>query len=129
MTIHEYLEQNLLLLTVSPIIEHFQLITRRELEAEGYLRIRAKLIDESLLAISIYCQIKEDIIHLIDYRFHWQDKHEKLNLRWDNARHHPEIETFPQHLHIREEEKVTESTGIDLWEILRVLELELKETK
>lgn len=99
------------------------------MEADGYLRIRAKLIDESLLEVSIYCQLHEDVIHLIGYRFHWQDKYGKLKWRWDNARHHPELKTFPHHMHIGEDGNVKDSTGIDLWEVLRILEAEVKEGK
>jgi len=127
LTIREYMEENILLLTTSPIVEHFQLDTRREMETDGYLRIRTKLIDETLLEVSIYCQIHEDVVRLIDYRFHWQDKDGKLKVRWDNARHHPEIKTFPHHMHIDEDGNVKESTEIDLWEILRALESEVKE--
>jgi hypothetical protein len=36
---------------------------------------------------------------LIDYSYHWQDKEKRLITRWDNAPHHPEIETFPHHVH------------------------------
>ena len=129
MIIHEYLEENILLLTVSPIVEHFQLITRKEMTADGYLRTRAKLIDESLLEVSIYCRIHEDIIYLIDYRFHWQEKDGKLKIRWDNARHHAELKTFPHHMHVGEDGNVKESTEIDLWKVLRILELKIEEGK
>lgn len=129
MTIHEYLEENILLLSVSPIVDNFRLITKRDMEVDGYLRIRANLIDESFLEVSIYCRINEDIIQLIDYRFHWQDKDGKLKVRWDNARHHPELKTFPHHMHMREDGNVKDSTRIDLWEVLRVMESEVKEGK
>lgn len=93
--------------------------------ADGYLRIRVNFIDQSLLEMRIYCQVHEDVIHLIDYRFHWQDKDGKLKVRWDNARHHTELKTFPHHMHMGEDGNVKESTGIDLWEVLRILELEI----
>lgn len=99
------------------------------MDADGYLRMRTKLIDESLLEISIYCQIYEDVIRLIDYRFHWQDKDGKLKLRWDNARHHPKLKTFPHHMHMGEDERVKDSTEVDLQKILHILESELKGVK
>ncbi len=43
MTIHEYLEECLLLLTVSPAVEHFSIINRKETETDGYFRARATL--------------------------------------------------------------------------------------
>lgn len=127
MTIHEYLEESILLLTASPVVEHFQIVTRRETETDGYLRIRAMLVDEGLLEISIYSQFVEDAVNLIDYRFHWQDKAGKLRKRWDNARHHPELKTFPYHFHIGTDESVKESARVELSEVLRILESEITE--
>lgn len=126
MTIHEYLEECILLLTVSPIVEHFQVVKRREIETDGYLRVRVMLADKGLLEISLYCQLIEDVVRLIGYRFHWQDKEGKLIRRWDNAKHHHELKTFPHHLHLGEDENVKESVGIDLCEVLRVLESEMR---
>jgi len=34
------------------------------------------------------------------YRYHWQTGSGKLIKRWDNAPHHPEIDTFPDHLQL-----------------------------
>lgn len=33
------------------------------------------------------------------YRHHWQDSSGRVIKRWDNAPHHPELDTFPHHLH------------------------------
>ncbi len=34
------------------------------------------------------------------YHFHWQGHNNRLIKRWDNAPHHPEIKTFPDHIHV-----------------------------
>ena len=34
------------------------------------------------------------------YHFHWQDHNNQLIRRWDNAPHHPELDTFPDHVHV-----------------------------
>ena len=91
MNIHHYFEESILLLTVSPIVEHFKILSRREMESDGYLRVRAILTNEDHLAMSIYCQLAENTCYIIDYRFHWQDKNGKVIRRWDTARHHPEL--------------------------------------
>jgi len=121
LTIHESIEESILLLTVSPVVGRFQILGRRETETDGYLRIKAILVDQGLLEISIYCQVSGNIVHIVDYRFHWQDKDGRLKMRWDNARHHPELKTFPYHLHVGEEENVKESKEVDLLEILGIL--------
>lgn len=46
MTINEYVEDNILLLTASPVVDHIQIIKRRETESDGYFRARAKLLDD-----------------------------------------------------------------------------------
>ena len=97
MTVRQYIEESILILTISPVVEHFKVIKRRETETDGYLRGRAVLTDETLLEISMYCQRIEGAVRLIGYRFHWQDKEAKLLKRWDNAKHHPELKTFPYH--------------------------------
>jgi len=74
MTIHDHLEESIILLTVSSVVERFQVVKKKAVETDGYLRVRAILVDESLLEVSMYCQYIEDTIHLTGYRFHWQDK-------------------------------------------------------
>lgn len=71
MNIHDYLEECILLLTVSSVVERFQVVKKREVETDGYLRVRAILVDESLLEVSMYCQHAEDTVHLAGYRFHF----------------------------------------------------------
>lgn len=78
MSVREYIEESILLLTISPIVESFKVIKRRETESDGYLRVRAVITDESLLEISMYWQLAENAVRLLGYRFHWQN--EKLEL-------------------------------------------------
>lgn len=114
------------MLTVSPIVEHFQILSRREMESDGYLRVRAILTNEDQLAVSIYSRLAENTFYLIDYRFHWQDKNGNVIRRWDNARHHPELRTFPYHIHIGGEKIVKESEIMSLADILKILESAIK---
>jgi hypothetical protein len=128
MTIHDYLEECILLLTVSSVVERFQVVKKRGVETDGYLRVRAMLVDESLLEVSMYCQHIDDTAHLAGYRFHWQDKEGLLIKRWDNAKHHPELKTFPDHVHLGDDQDAKESAAIDLQGILEVLESEMRRT-
>lgn len=59
-----------------------------------YLKIKAYIVNDTLLFIKIYLSDTE-----YDYSFHWQDKEGTLIARWDNAPHHPEIGTYPHHIH------------------------------
>ncbi len=118
MTIHDYLDECILFLTVSSVVERFQVIKKREIETDGYLRVRAILVDESLLEVSMYCQHIEDTVYLAGYRFHWQDKEGILIKRWDNAKHHHELKTFPNHVHIGNDKDAKESESMDLQRVL-----------
>ena len=63
-------------------------------------RIRLLFIDESFM------DIRYPLDH--DYSFHWQRKRELYRI--NTAPNHPEIETFPRHIHAKEEENITPDT-------------------
>ena len=50
-------------------------------------------------------RLVREFIGVKDYSYHWQNKEKMLITRWDNASHHPEIETFPHHVHEGDEIK------------------------
>jgi len=64
------------------------------------LRIRLRLPDNFFLEISEALVAEEGEITWLSYRYHWQDPIGCLILRYDDAPHHQEIETFPDHKHI-----------------------------
>lgn len=68
-------------------------------------------------------------LQVTTYRHHWQDGSGRLLKRWDNAPHHPEIETFPHHLHDGAEDRVVAHPAVTGPEVLlRILEdVEAKE--
>jgi len=124
--IRQCIEESILLLTLSPIIESFTILKRRETEGDAYLRAKAVITDGSLFEISMYWQLAEDAVKLVAYRFHWQDEKAKLIKRWDNAKHHSEIKTFPFHMHAGKETQVKESGEMELFDVLRILEAEIE---
>ena len=45
-----------------------------------------------------------------DYAYHWERRRQTGEIyRWDNAPHHPQIRTFPDHLHDSDEQIIVES--------------------
>ena len=122
MPIRQRIEESILLLTLSPIVESFTILKRRETESDGFFRAKAGIADGSLLEISMYWQLTKDDVQLAAYRFHWQDEKTKLIKRWNNAKHHPEIKTFPCHMHAVEEKEIKESGAMDLFLVLKILE-------
>lgn len=55
------------------------------------------------------------------YRYHFMDEANKMVFRYDNARHHPELKTFPNHKHTQDG-SVFENGEPDIKEILVEIE-------
>ena len=68
-------------------------------------------------------------LEMTKYRHHWQDGNGVLIKRWDNAPHHPTIDTFPHHLHDGAEDCVVSHQAISGLEALRriLAEVEARE--
>jgi len=65
----------------------------------GNLRIRLRFSDQALLEISEAIVIVAGELHRLSFRYHYQDQSKNLVFRYDNAPHHPEIPTHPDHKH------------------------------
>ena len=63
------------------------------------------------LHLAEYTITNPEIKHL-KYRYHLQTLKGKLLARWDNAPHHPEVKSHPDHLH--KDDTVKPSTGMDI---------------
>ena len=88
------------------------------LEKIGLYRYKIYFSDGSLLEMTERLVEEKDELIVTKYRFHWQDKEGKLIKRWDNAPHHPEIDTFPHHLHEGIDDKVLPYSMISGLEVL-----------
>jgi hypothetical protein len=55
----------------------------------------------------------------IAYSYHYQDVEKKLIFRYDNAEHHPELESFPHHKHIGD--KTFPAKEMSLEEVLEII--------
>jgi len=91
-----------------------------EIDEEEILvyRFRVSLCDGGLVEMSERVVLKKDeTLETTTYSFHWQNSDNKLVKRWDNAPHHPEIQTYPNHVHIEKEDNVSPSfpvTGLEV---------------
>ena len=78
----------------SRLVKDIDIVEVVEEESIQFLRVRAKIKDGSVL------HVKE--LFFSDrskYSYHWQTASGKFLLRWDNAPHHPEVSTHPDHKH------------------------------
>ena len=123
--IESYLEDIILSLSESPHVESFEVIKKKITSTDGYIRLKAKLTNNDLLEISLYCQKMGTSVGIIDYRYHWQNEHGALKMRWDNCPHHKEIENFPFHVHLSDQ-TVYPSEQVDIYKVLEIIEENIK---
>src|SRR5262245_13468052 len=104
----------------------------RDTEFEKVLNYRYRIIlaDGGLVEMTERVLEVRGTLAVTKYRHHWQDSQGRLLKRWDNAPHHPTVDTFPHHLHDGAEDQVVRQPAITGIEVLqRILaELETQES-
>ena len=76
------------------------------------LRIRIRFVGGHLLEFNEAVIINNERINHLSYRYHFQDKQNKLVFRYDNAPHFPTLENFPHHKHLSNKVDSTKKTSI-----------------
>ncbi|MCS4541564.1 MAG: YcfL family protein [Euryarchaeota archaeon] len=123
MSIAEYFSEIKSALILSPAVKSYSVEDELVKEFEGFLRVRAVLLNGDILEIFVYATFDKEL-QVQKYRFHWQDINGKLKKRWDNAPHHRELPTFPYHMH--DTKGVFKHEFIDIFRILKIIEGELQ---
>ncbi|MDO9011506.1 MAG: DUF6516 family protein [Gallionella sp.] len=131
MAAHERVDARLLDIQValanSRVIVDVRLLHESAIGDVGYFRVRAHLIDGSEVKfMERFCH-QADTVVVEKYSFHWQRADGSLIRRWDNAPHHPEITSFPNHLHEGDESHVLAHEAVNVFEVLVKLEKALAE--
>ncbi|MDD4929997.1 MAG: DUF6516 family protein [Gallionella sp.] len=132
MAAHERVDARLLdiqaVLANSRVIVDVRLLHESAIGDVGYFRIRAHLVDGSEVKFMERFRHQGDTIAIEKYSFHWQRADGSLICRWDNAPHHPEIPSFPNHIHDGDESHVLAHEAVDVFDVLRKIEKALAET-
>ncbi|MHA1264650.1 MAG: toxin-antitoxin system TumE family protein [Candidatus Helarchaeota archaeon] len=84
------------LLKKSPAVKTYEILDFKQGKNFYFLKVKADLVDGGEIYIREFVSENEFI-----YSYHWQDKNEKLRIRWDNAPHHKHLKTFPHHKHLK----------------------------
>lgn len=63
------------------------------------LRIRIRFLTGHLLELNEAVILEKGELQNLSYRYHFQDKNNKLIFRYDNTPHHPDLKNFPHHKH------------------------------
>jgi len=99
----------------APHVIHSDISFDEVSEEECYIRGTLTLTGGYELHVAEYV-ITNPGIKRLKYRFHLQSADDKTIARWDNAAHHPEIKSHPDHLHVGENVKA--SPPMDIPEVL-----------
>lgn len=68
--------------------------------ARANLRIHLHLDDGRLLEINEALVVERDGLRHLDYRYHGQDRDNRLVFRYDSTPHFPDLPGFPFHKHL-----------------------------
>jgi hypothetical protein len=101
------------------LIKSFEILDFKSGESFYFLKVRAVIIDDSLLHIKEYSSFDGYL-----YSYHWQNPDGSLRIRWDNSPHHRTLSTFPDHKHAPE---LAESKEMSLAEALEEIREILKD--
>ncbi len=116
-----YLAHIKALILLNPQVAHWRIVREEEQGDRGLLRYRLTLKDNSLLEMFEFFLITATGVQVTKYRFHWQNADDQLLKRWDNAAHHPEIATYPHHVHDGSEENVLPHESMNAEKVLSTI--------
>lgn len=119
----DYIDEIKSLLISAPFVVDVEILREEAIGNDGLYRLRAKLEDGSEVQMFERFELVEHGLTLVGkYSFHWQQQNGTLLKRWDNAPHHPEIATFPDHVHDGREENVIPCAPMNGVRILKLIE-------
>jgi len=103
-------------------IVSYKVIQREVSIYDGKIRIRARLIDDGKLECFLYVLLEREKLRFAKYSYHWQDSHQNLTKRWDNAPHFPNLANAPHHTHFVDETVSASETIPDVFVVLDEIE-------
>lgn len=109
-------------------LENYQIVREQITDSNGQFRIRVTFSDRSWLELSEFFRKNDQgEIDLISYSYQWMDKNNNLRMRWDNARHYPNLPSFPHHRHDGDEKNVLPGEPMNLLKALDHIAAQLEQ--
>lgn len=103
----------------SHIVENYQLKEKVYSEVRGFIEGELSFTDESRLD---FAEVK-DTEQAEKVKYHYMDNSNNMIFRYDNAKHHKEISTFPHHKHLPD--KIAESSEPEINDVLTEIEIKI----
>ena len=101
------------------IVKKYDVLDFKTGETFYFLRIKAEIIDGSVLHIREYVSRDDNL-----YSYHWQNEDGSLRVRWDNSPHHKDLRTFPHHKHVPE---LVESEVVSIEDVIGAIKTSLSD--
>lgn len=120
--IEEYFKEVFIAVSENPLILSFEIDYEVKSGTLGIIFGNIVFNDNTTLEFLELVRIVSDRTTRPKYRFHYY-KNEELIFRYDNAKHHSEVETFPHHKHVKS--TVTSSPEKSLIDVLGEIEKRL----
>ena len=121
--IEDYFTEIESMLIASSIVLSFRSSKEEISEDRGWIKGSVIFTNGTQMHLFEYVKI-DDSPRIIKYKYQWQRKDGKLIKRWDNAPHHKELETYPDHIHVGE--SVYPHKNMNLKRVLDILEEEIE---
>lgn len=119
--LHQYLSRLYATIYSRGEIEVERFCVKQPSMLRGRIAGRLRFYDGSTLEFEEILELqKTRRITKVYYKYHYQHADGTLVFRYDNAPHHPEVPTFPDHLHI--EDRVEAAEPPDLSDVLRKID-------
>lgn len=123
--INNYIEDLDAFISASPAISEISIIRRdirdTGLEIIALYRYQLKFKDGSMMDITERLVEERNHLNITKYRYHWQSSNGALIKRWDNAPHHSELDTFPDHIHVGTDDNVECFNKVNVLDILTTI--------
>ena len=78
------------------------------------LRIRIRFASGYLLELNESVIAEHTAIRHLGYRYHFQDRGNKLVFRYDNTPHFPDLESYPHHKHLSDKVVAADKPSISM---------------
>lgn len=117
----DYLAHIKALIVLNPQVVYWATVREESQGDRGLFRYRLTLKDGGFLEMFELFQVTPAGVLVTKYSFHWQKADGQWRKRWDNAPHHPEVSTHPNHLHEGAEENVLPHEPISAEEVLAII--------
>lgn len=119
MTPAEYLDSIKERLLTDSVVTAFHIRRERYTVVDGHIRVRASIVDGSLLEFSEYVdRTQDDQMRVTVYSYHWETAAGDLIYRWDNTPHFPNLPGFPHHIHDGRSDTVQPGQPMTIFSVL-----------